>query len=67
MEVIGIVAAILDLINPTKSTIGLVRDASNSRKALSKVTDGLEPPLQVLADVLHRIEAQRDAKLASWD
>ncbi|KAJ2991007.1 hypothetical protein NUW58_g2684 [Xylaria curta] len=52
MEVVGLVAAVPGLVKLTKTTLSLLHDVSQSRKALSKVTNSLESQLQALSEVL---------------
>ncbi|KAI1774621.1 hypothetical protein F4818DRAFT_418445, partial [Hypoxylon cercidicola] len=65
MEVVGVVAAIPELVKLTKNTAILIRDISNTRKALSKITDGLDLQLQALTEALDLINARSDPKLLS--
>ncbi|KAI9660601.1 MAG: hypothetical protein M1821_009953 [Bathelium mastoideum] len=65
MEVVGVIAAVPELITIIKVTTKLVRDVSNSRKALAKITKGLDAQLESLAEALNQIEAKGKSKLAS--
>ena len=67
MEVVGLVAAIPELIKVANSTIRLVRDLSNTRKALTNITNGLESQLQGLTQVLDRLGPGRKATPVSVD
>ncbi|KAI0869188.1 hypothetical protein GGS24DRAFT_479628 [Hypoxylon argillaceum] len=53
MEVVGLVASIPGLIELTTTTLILLRDVSQSRKALSEVTKSLDLQLQALSEVLN--------------
>ncbi|KAI1352905.1 hypothetical protein F5Y01DRAFT_323655 [Xylaria sp. FL0043] len=59
MEVVGLIAAVPGLIELTKTTLSLLRDLSHSRKTLSEVTNGLEPELLALTEVLELIVSKR--------
>ncbi|KAI0817308.1 hypothetical protein GGR55DRAFT_673145 [Xylaria sp. FL0064] len=59
MEVVGLIAAVPGLVELTKTTLGLLRDLSQSRKTLSEVTNGLEPQLLALTEVLKLIVSKR--------
>lgn len=67
MEVVGLIAAIPELVKLANTTITLLRDVSNSRKALAKITNGLEIQLQALTEALDRVTPKRDCKLISPD
>ena len=67
MEVIGLIATVPELVKLIKTTTRLVREITNSRKALAKTTKGLDAQLDALAEALTRIEVKRDSKLVSSD
>ncbi|KAI0424265.1 hypothetical protein F5Y09DRAFT_324889 [Xylaria sp. FL1042] len=59
MEVVGLIAAVPGLIELAKTTLGLLRDLSQSRKTLSEMANGLEPQLLALTEVLELIMSKR--------
>ncbi|KAI1121750.1 hypothetical protein F5Y10DRAFT_288079 [Nemania abortiva] len=63
IEVLGLVAAVPRLVELTTGTLVLLRDVSQNRKALSKVTNGLELQLQALSEILNLLSSESHSSL----